>query len=292
MSSESRSSKVWFITGASSGFGLEVTEAALAHGDRVFATLRNPSALADLKTQYSASQLCVYQLDVTHEDKIGPAFAQAISEFGRVNVVLNNAGCSVIAEAEGISDANARRQFEVMFWGASYVTREAVRTFREQVPSGGKLLQVSSRTAIEAPPGVVHYAAANAALESLTEGYAQEVDKAWNIWFTILEPALFKTSQAKNNVFEPQHPAYTSPELPTSKYRALFPAASHFTGDATKFAKVVLDIASITDKEEWPFRVPLHRVSLEAARKKGHKLLDAAETQAYRLQDIYLDATD
>ncbi|EIW82690.1 NAD(P)-binding protein [Coniophora puteana RWD-64-598 SS2] len=172
------------VTGALSGFGLEVTKAALAHGDRVFATLRSPSALADLKTRYSSSQLCVYQLDVTQEDKIGPAFERAVSDFGRVDVVFNNAGCSVIVEAEGISDA-----------------RERTQTIR------GDVLECVARhagSAIEAPPGVVHYAAANAALESLTEAYAQEVDKAWNIWFTILEPALFKTSQAKNNVFEPQ----------------------------------------------------------------------------------------
>jgi len=152
--------KVWFVTGASSGFGLEVTKAALARGDRVFATLRNVSALADLQKHYPPTHLRLHTLDVTHESAIGSAFDAAKSTFGRVDVVLNNAGICVVSEAEGISEAMARKQFEVVFWGASYVTREAVRTFREQSPPGGKLLQVTSRTSIEATAGVAHYAAA------------------------------------------------------------------------------------------------------------------------------------
>ncbi|EIW78933.1 NAD(P)-binding protein [Coniophora puteana RWD-64-598 SS2] len=265
----------------------KVTQAALARGDRVFATLRSPSLLADLQTKYPASQLRVHELDVTHEGKIGPAFVQAVAAFGRIDAVFNNAGFGVISEAEGIDDANARSLFEVMFWGASYVTREAVRTFREQVPPGGKLFQVASRTSIEAAPGVAHYSAAKAALEYLTEAYLQEVDKSWNIWFTLLEPALFRTAAPSRNIIEPQHPAYKNPSLAITKSRNVLQDLSKFDGNPAKLARVVLELSDITDEKAWPFRVPLHRVALEAARRKGRHLLEAAETQAFRSDDVY-----
>ncbi|EIW82618.1 NAD(P)-binding protein [Coniophora puteana RWD-64-598 SS2] len=97
------------VTGASSGFGLEVTKAALGRGDRVFATLRNISALAELQARYPSTQLQLHTLDVTYESAIGPAFDAARSKFGRVDVVLNNAGVCVVSEAEGISEAMARK---------------------------------------------------------------------------------------------------------------------------------------------------------------------------------------
>jgi len=107
--------------------------------------------------------------------------------------------------------------------------------------------------------------------------------------FTIIEPALFKTGAPGTNILEPPHPAYANPELPVSKFRAGYPNEGIFTGDPRKFAKVVLDLADVTDERKWPFRVPLHRVAVDAAKCKGQKWLDAAEREGWRSDDIYID---
>ncbi|KAH7924638.1 NAD(P)-binding protein [Leucogyrophana mollusca] len=281
--------KVWFITGSSSGFGHCVAEVALQNGDSVVATLRKPDCLSDLAGMYPASKLLILPLDVTVPTEITHAFSKALDAFGRIDVVFNNAGFCVVSEAEGISDENARRMFEVDFWGAANITKEAVRIFRDvNKPMGGHLLQMSSRTGLQAAPGVAHYAAAKAALEFFSEGYAAELDPEWKIKITILEPALFRTPAPLNNVIEPPHPAYANPSLPTTKYRALFPgAASLFTGDPIKLAHLLC--SKLVNMDDPPFRVPVHRVAIEAARKKGQSLISAADDYESWSDDIYLE---
>ncbi|KIJ66662.1 hypothetical protein HYDPIDRAFT_26098 [Hydnomerulius pinastri MD-312] len=154
------SSKVWFITGSSTGFGRAMAELLLKKGDKVVATLRKPEALASLSSRYSRDQLLVLKLDVTKDDDIKAAFVEAHKAFGRIDVVFNNAGFLVIGEVEGASEANARRLFETNFWGAASVSKEAVRFFREvNEPSGGRLLQVSSAVGLQGFAGVGFYSA-------------------------------------------------------------------------------------------------------------------------------------
>jgi NAD(P)-dependent dehydrogenase (short-subunit alcohol dehydrogenase family) len=148
------------VTGASAGFGRTVTEHALQQGDNVVATLRKPEALSDLLSTYS-SRLLVLPLDVRDPEQIRVAFENAVQRFGRVDIVFNNAGICIISEAEGMSDEHGRELFEVLFWGAANVTKEAVKVFRERNdPPGGRLLQVSSRTTLKIEAGIAHYAAA------------------------------------------------------------------------------------------------------------------------------------
>jgi hypothetical protein len=135
-----------------------MVEVALAHGDNVVATLRTPSALADLARTFPATQLAVVPLDVTQADGVPRAFAAAQRAFGRIDVVFNNAGISAVGEAEGVPDETARRVFDVNFWGAVAVSREAVRFFREQA-RGGRLLTVSSVAAHETVPCAAYYCA-------------------------------------------------------------------------------------------------------------------------------------
>ncbi|KAG9316466.1 hypothetical protein JVU11DRAFT_2501 [Chiua virens] len=137
-----------------------MTEHALQQGDNVVATLRKPDALLDLLSKYP-SQLLVLCLDVRNPDQIHAVFENALERFGRVDTVLNNAGYCIISEAEGMSEEHGRDLFEVLFWGAFNVSKEAVKIFRERNdPPGGRLLQVSSRTALKVVAGVAHYAAA------------------------------------------------------------------------------------------------------------------------------------
>ncbi|EIW82693.1 NAD(P)-binding protein [Coniophora puteana RWD-64-598 SS2] len=284
-------SKVWFITGASTGFGRSVTELALRKGDKVVATMRSPKVLSELSAKYPASQLLVSRLDVTNSQKITSVFDEACAKFGRVDVVFNNAGHCTVSEAEGMSESSARRLFEVLFWGAANVTKEAVRVFRDaNQPRGGHLVQMSSRTALEVVPGVAHYAAAKSALETLTEGYKAELDPTWGIKMSIIEPALFRTGCVPRNIIEPVHPAYSDPSLPSRKYRSIYPGADQFSdGDSNKLAQAIYRLTCMDDP---PFRLPLHHVAVSAARKKGLNFIQVADKFASWSNDIYLDDAD
>lgn len=284
----SSNSKVWFVTGASSGFGRAVTEVMLRKGDNVVATLRKPAMLDDLANLYSKNRLLVLPLDVTVPSDITTAFLKARETFGRIDVVFNNAGLCIIGEAEGMPDDDAKLLFDTLFWGAANVTKEAVTTFRDfNQPRGGRLLQMSSRGVLRVVPGVAHYAAAKAALESLSEGYATELDPAWNIKITVLQPARFRTAAPWTNTLVPIHPAYSDPNLPSRQYRSIYPGAEHFSdGDIYKFALQMYRLVQLDDP---PFYLPLHRTALEAAKIKGQKLLQAVEDYGSWSDDVYLD---
>jgi NAD(P)-dependent dehydrogenase (short-subunit alcohol dehydrogenase family) len=117
--------------------------------------------LEDLTAKYPTSRLVTFLLDVTDTPSITAAFNEAISHFNRIDVVLNNAGYYIVSEAEGMPHKAAREMFDVLLWGAENVMREAIRCFRDvNCPVGGRLLNVSSRTAILPQPGTVHYASA------------------------------------------------------------------------------------------------------------------------------------
>ncbi|KAN0074601.1 hypothetical protein V8E55_011650 [Tylopilus felleus] len=273
MSSET---KVWFITGCSSGFGLCITEYALEKGDRVVATLRKPEVLSELAAKYP-ERLLVLRLDVTKSAEVTAAFATSREKFGRIDVVVNNAGVGLLSEVEGTTDSTARGLFEVNFWGASHITREAVRSFREENnPMGGRVLQMSSLSGVSSSPGSVYYCASKFALEALSEGLAGELDPNWNIKITILEPGPFRTQVSSGNLItEPVHPAYTNPLLSSLQFRGLFVNPNQvFNGDPAKFAEVVYKVAYLEDP---PLRLPVHPMSLSVSRDKGKQLLETAD---------------
>ena len=194
------------VTGASSGFGRDLARIVLENGGSAVATARRPEVLADLVAKYPADRLLTHKLDVTKPQDILDAFAAAKAKFGRVDVVANNAGYAAMGEAESMVEADMRAMFETNFWGATNVSREAVRFFREANPAGagGRLLQFSSMAGLKGAPGVSYYCATKfgecmravngkaldyaervclslLALEGFSEGLAQELDPAWNI---------------------------------------------------------------------------------------------------------------
>lgn len=133
----------------------------MSKGEKVVATLRKPSDLADLQKKFPASQLLVVQLDVTDPKAILDAFSAGKKAFGRIDVVFNNAGWTAAGEVEGTPDDVAKKLFDVNFWGATNVTKEAVRFFREENPSGagGRLLVVSSFVGLKPLPIGGYYSA-------------------------------------------------------------------------------------------------------------------------------------
>lgn len=279
--------KVWFVTGSSSGFGLAVTELALQRGDKVVATLRKPIVLAELASKYPDT-LLLLELDVTQPEEVKSTFATARERFGRIDVVLSNAGYGVISEIEGTSQKNARGLFETNFWGASYVCREAVRFFREEnQPVGGRLVQVSSVSGIASSPGSAWYCASKFAIEALAEALAVEVSPNWNIKVTIVEPGPFRTNcPTTNMVTEPIHPAYNDPVLPSMQLRNVMSNTdTAFTGDPTKLAEAIYKLVYLEDP---PLRLPLHNIAVKTLKEKGRHLIDTADTWASWSEDMYV----
>ena len=134
-----------------------MTEYVLKNGDIAVATLRKPEVLDELKKQWPTDKLLVVKLDVTKKQDIIDAFSKAQEVFGRVDVVFNNAGYGVLAEVEGTPEQEARYMFDTNFWGATNVSREAVRFFREvNKPVGGRILVVSSLVGIK-PMALIGY---------------------------------------------------------------------------------------------------------------------------------------
>src|SRR5436853_1482551 len=176
--------KTWFITGSSRGFGREWTKAALERGDRVAATARDPSTLDDLKTEHGDALLPL-TLDVTSREAAFGAVKRAREHFGRLDIVVNNAGYGHFGMVEEISEQEAREQFETNLFGALWVTQAALPFLREQ--GSGHILQVSSIGGISAFPNIGIYNASKWALEAFSQSLAQEVAD-FGIKVTIIEP--------------------------------------------------------------------------------------------------------
>ncbi|MET4704015.1 SDR family oxidoreductase [Frigoribacterium sp. UYMn621] len=183
------SEKVWFITGTSRGFGREWAIAALDRGDRVAATARNTDSLEDLVEKYGDAILPI-ALDVTDKDAATSAVARAHEHFGRLDVVINNAGFGHFGFIEEITEDEARAQMETNLFGALWVTQAALPFLRAQ--GSGHIIQVSSIGGITAFPLVGIYHASKWALEGFSQALAQEV-AGFGIFVTLVEPGGFST---------------------------------------------------------------------------------------------------
>ena len=181
--------KTWFITGTSKGFGREWAIAALERGDRVAGTARDTSTLDDLVEKYGDAVLPL-QLDVTDHDADVAAVKQAHDHFGRLDVVVNNAGYGHFGMVEELTESEARAQIETNLFGALWISQAAVPFMREQ--GSGHIIQVSSIGGISAFPTVGIYHASKWALEGFSQSLAQEV-AGFGIKVTLVEPGGFST---------------------------------------------------------------------------------------------------
>jgi NAD(P)-dependent dehydrogenase (short-subunit alcohol dehydrogenase family) len=238
--------KTWFITGTSRGFGREWTIAALERGDSVAATARDTSSLDDLVETYG-DRLLPIALDVTDRDADVAAVAQAHERFGRLDVVVNNAGYGHFGFVEELSETDIRDQMETNFFGALWVTQAALPFMREQ--GSGHIIQVSSIGGISAFPIVGAYHASKWALEGLSQSLAQEVAR-FGIHVTLIEPGGFATDwSGPSSRTSDGLPAYDESREQTQRERA---ARSSSPGDPKASAAAVLEIV---DAQEPPLRV-------------------------------------
>jgi NAD(P)-dependent dehydrogenase (short-subunit alcohol dehydrogenase family) len=202
MTGRERTSKVWLITGASSGFGRAIAEAALENGDSVVATARRTEALGDIKPE---ERVHAISLDVTDAAQREAAVAETVDRFGRVDVLVNNAGHTQVGAVEETTDEELRALFELQFFGPAALTRAVLPHMRRH--GGGAIVQMSSVGGQVTAPGFGAYCATKFALEGLTQTLRDEV-AGFGIHTLIVEPGAFRTG-----LFRPGA-AYESEEMP------------------------------------------------------------------------------
>jgi NAD(P)-dependent dehydrogenase (short-subunit alcohol dehydrogenase family) len=185
-------SRVWFITGASRGLGRALTEEVLDSGERVLATARRTDKIRDLPRRHPG-QAAATALDVTDPAQVRDAVDRALDEFGRIDVLVNNAGYGLLGALEELSDEEFRSQFETNLFGLVNVTRAVLPHFRVQ--RSGHIVQISSLSGVVPNPGESAYAATKFALEGMSESLAQEVAHL-GIRVTIVEPGPVRTEFA------------------------------------------------------------------------------------------------
>ncbi|MCS5498232.1 SDR family oxidoreductase [Cnuibacter physcomitrellae] len=238
--------KVWFITGTSRGFGREWAIAALDRGDRVAATARDTSTLDDLVARYG-DRILPIELDVVDREADFAAVQKAAEHFGRLDIVINNAGYGHFGFIEEVTEKEARDQFDTNVFGALWVTQAALPFLRAQ--GSGHIIQVSSLGGVMAYPNLGIYNASKWALEAMSQSLAQEVG-SFGVTVTLVEPAGFSTDWGGAS-------AVTSAGLPDYEAAHEAAAATRKTrvavqGDPRASAEAIL---RLVDLDEPPLRV-------------------------------------
>ena len=248
-------SRVWFITGTSKGFGRIWAEAALERGDRVAATARDAGTLEALVESYGERVLAI-ELDVTDKPAVDAAVARAHDHFGRLDVVVNNAGYGLFGTIEEVSEEQARAQLETNVFGALWVTKAALPYLREQ--GSGHLIQVSSIGGVQAFPGIGLYHASKWALEGFSQSLAAEV-APFGIAVTLVEPIGYTTDwSGPSAVQAEQMPEYDPIREARSKS-----AARGRRGDPQATGPAILELV---DAEQPPLRAFFGEWPLEMIR--------------------------
>jgi NAD(P)-dependent dehydrogenase (short-subunit alcohol dehydrogenase family) len=258
-------SKVWFITGASSGFGRAFAEHALARGHKVVATARNAEKLVGL-TAKAPDHAIALPLDVTRPGDAEAAIKTAIARFGRIDVLINNAGYGLVGALEETSDAELRALMDTNFFGAMAVTRAALPVLRAQ--RSGAIVNISSLGGQLSFAGFSAYSAAKFALEGASEALAQEV-APFGIKVLIVEPGQFRTELAGGNMRHmPEIDAYIDVVGGTRT----FAHEMHHT-QAGDPAKAAAAIEAALDAAATPLRLQLGGDAVDAIRSHAQTLL-------------------
>jgi NAD(P)-dependent dehydrogenase (short-subunit alcohol dehydrogenase family) len=263
--------KVWFLTGSSRGLGRSLAEAILAHGDLLVATARTPEQLDGLTGRYG-EQMRAVALDVTSPEQARSALATAIDAFGRLDVVVNNAGYANIASIEDTSEKDWRAQLETNLWGVVNVTRAALPLLRKQ--RSGHIIQISSIGGRTGSAGLGPYQTAKWAVEGFSEALSREVAPL-GIKVTLIEPGSFRTDWGG--------PSKSSKE-PSEDYSSLIKgsldyhqqAAGKEPGDPAKAAQAII---TIVNEANPPLRLLLGTDAVQIARTVDQDKL--VETQLW-----------
>ncbi|WP_019928548.1 SDR family oxidoreductase [Nocardia sp. BMG111209] len=265
--------QTWIITGASKGFGRALAVAALAAGDNVVAAVRNPDSVADLAAAYSGSCL-VARFDARDTQAAAGLVSTALDRFGRLDVLVNNAGRAVIGAIEEVGDAQLRDLMDLHLFGPAALVRAALPVLRGQ--RSGTIVQMSSQGGRVAFPGVSAYCASKFALEGWSESLAAEV-APFGVRVLIVEPSRFRTAFNAELEFSVVSESYRDT---LAALRADMAGADGIQeGDPARAADIIVRLAH---GEDVPLRLPLGHEAIErlagAYRRGLHEVEQWAET--------------
>ncbi|MBV6703296.1 oxidoreductase [Kitasatospora aureofaciens] len=249
--------KVWLITGANSGFGQAIAEAAVAAGDTVVAAARRPETLEALAAAHPG-QVVPVRLDVTDPAQISAAVADTLLRFGRIDVLVNNAGRGLIGAVEEYTDRELRDLMELHFFGPAALTRAVLPHMRAQ--GAGAVVQMSSMGGRFSFPGVGAYSATKFALEGLSEALAQEV-AGFGVKVLIVEPGAFRTGFAGGGALAQATPIAAYEPTVGPVRTGLPDSDGKQPGDPVKAAATIL---AALDAEHTPLRLALGTDAIDA----------------------------
>ena len=267
--------RVWLVTGASRGFGLRIARAALARGDAVVATARNTASLAALGHPADLPGLLPLALDVTDEAQAQSVAAAAIARFGRIDVLVNNAGFGLLGAVEEASADEVRRLYETNVFGLLNVTRAVLPGMRAR--RAGHVMNFSSVGGLQSGPGFGIYCSTKFAVEGLSEALHAELAPL-NVHVTVIEPGYFRTEFLESNSLVVSPRELDDYAATAGQVRAAARRISlNQPGDPDKLVVAVLQLA---DAAQPTRRLPLGTDTLVVLEARGAELV--AETRAWR----------
>ncbi len=256
---------VWFITGCSTGFGRALARYTLDRGYRVVVTARNPADVEDLATG-NPERALVLALDVTKPAEVAASVEAAEAKFGRVDVLVNNAGVGYFGAVEESDDTEVRRMFEINFWGLANMTRAALPGMRAR--RAGHIVNISSMGGVRGAPAVGYYNATKFALEGLSEALAQETAPL-GVKVLIVEPSGFRTDWAGRSANETQHRIADYDATAGERNRMIRGYSGKQPGDPVRAAAAIVQAVEAPDA---PLRLMLGKAALAAGRAKVKSL--------------------
>ncbi|GGA23082.1 oxidoreductase [Paenibacillus physcomitrellae] len=272
-------SKVWFVTGSSRGLGRALAEEVLKQGHKLFATARRPEQLNELVQRYPG-QVETFALDVTNKEQVKSAVQKAVDVFGRIDVLVNNAGYGNIASIEEITDEDLRAQIETNLFGVINVTQTALPVLRKQ--REGHILQLSSIGGRIGSPGLGAYQTAKWAVEGFSEVLAGEI-KHLGIKVTIIEPSGFRTDWAGSSMSY-QEPMDDYKETVGKMHELVRQGSGKQDGDPVRAAKAMI---TIVGEDNPPLRLLLGKGAVQMAKQVDQAKL--AETEKWEALSISAD---
>ena len=262
---------VWFITGCSTGFGRELAKILLAGGERVAVTARDKVKVADLVAGYAETALAL-TLDVEKQRDIEAAVEATRKAFGRIDVLVNNAGYGYLAAVEEGDEADIRAMFDTNVFGLAAVTRAVLPIMRAQ--KSGAIVNISSMGGFIGFPGSGYYAATKFAVEGMSESLSKEV-APFGIKVLIVEPGPFRTDWAGRSIKTPKRPIEAYAETAIARRRQIQGISGSQPGDPVRAAEAI--IATVKQAHP-PLRLPLGNFAYDAMRAEIEAVRKEAET--------------
>ncbi len=260
--------QIWFITGSSRGLGRALVQAALDAGDRVAATARQPAQLSELVARHG-ERLHSIALDVTDDRAARSAISEARRRFGRLDVIVNNAGYANVSPIETADDADFRAQFETNFWGVYNVSKAAIPVLREQ--GGGIVIQISSVGGrVGGSPGIASYQAAKFAIDGFSRVLQAET-APFGVKVVVVEPSGFRTDWAGSSMTVHDIPEAYAPTVGVMNSRVRQSSAGP-AGDPARAAEIIVQVAK---RRDIPYHLPLGVNAADASVRLDEQLLAA-----------------